>query len=141
MRRRLATPARALSLLTLAALAAALLLAAGCGGDAEKLVGTWQLDLGKVGEKAEDYSVTMTLNRDGTGMMAMNQTVTTDTPATQSQKFEWEIKNGQLVISLSAESAPQTADVEIKADYAFEKDGALTLTTSDGPTMKYTRVE
>ena len=141
MRRRLAMPARALTLLTLGALAAALLLAAGCGGDAKKLVGTWQLDTGKVGEKAQDYSVTMTLNSDGTGMMEMNQTVTTDTPATRSQKLEWEIKDKQLVISLSVEGAPQTADAELKVDYAFGKDGTLTLSSPDGPTMKYTRVK
>jgi hypothetical protein len=138
MRRRLAKPARTL---TLGVLAAALLLAAGCGGDARKLVGTWQLDLRKVGEMAQDQSVTMTLNRDGTGTMQATQSVTQDMPATQSADFKWEIKDKQLVISMPDPSASQTADTEIKADYAFGKDGTLTLSSPDGPTMKYTRVK
>lgn len=135
MRRRLATPARALTLLTLAALAAALLLAAGCGGDARKLVGTWQLDLGKIGEMAQDYSMTMTFNRDGTGTMQTNQTVTQDMPATQSVNFEWEIEDKQLVLSMPDQSMSQ------KADYEFQKDGTLSIKVAQGPAMKYTRVE
>jgi hypothetical protein len=128
-------PARSLTLLTLGALAAALLLAAGCGGDAKKLVGTWQLDLGKLGEMAQDYSVTMTLNRDGTGIKNTSQTFTADMPPTQSQKFDWEIKDKQLVMSAPDASMTQ------KADYEFQKDGTLSLKVGEQPAMKFTRVK
>ena len=141
MRRRLAMPARALSLLTLGALAAALLLAAGCGGDAKKLLGAWQLDTGMTGEKAQDFSVTMTLNSDGTGTMEATQTITEEMPATQSQKFEWEIKDKQFVISMPDQGASQKADNGFQADYEFQKDGTLSISVPEGPTMKYTRVK
>ena len=154
MRRRLAMPARSLTLLTLGALAAALLLAAGCGGDAKKLVGTWQFDTGMTGEKAQDFSATMTLNSDGTGTMEATQTITEEMPATQSQKFEWEIKDKQFVISMPDQGVPQKADGSMpdegasqkadngfQADYEFQKDGTLSISIPEGPTMKYTRVE
>ena len=132
MRRRLAMPARTL---TLAALAAALLLAAGCGGDAKKLVGTWALDLGKIGEMAQDYSVTWTFAPDGTGAIDTRQPATQDTPPPQSVKFDWKIEDKQIVLSI-----PE-AGVTQELDYEFLEDGTLSMKAGGQPAMKYTRVE
>lgn len=132
MRRRLAMPARTL---TLGVLAAALLLAAGCGGDAKKLVGTWQLDTRMIGEKAQDYSVTMTFASDGTGTINSTYPVPPDMAAPPPQKFEWAIEDGQIVMS-----APDQSETQ-KTDYEFQKDGTLSISTPQGPAMKLTRVE
>jgi hypothetical protein len=132
MTRRLATPARTL---TLGVLAAALLLAAGCGGDAKKLVGTWQLDTRMTGEKAQDYAVTMTFASDGTGTINSTYPVPPDMTAPPPQKFDWEIEGEQLVMSIPDAGTPQ------KMGYEFQKDGTLSLSAGQQPPMKLTRVQ
>jgi len=132
MRTRLAMPARTL---TLAVLAAALLLAPGCGGDAKKLVGTWQLDTRMIGERAGDYSVTMTFASDGTGTINTSQPVAPGTPAPQPVKFEWEIKGEQIVMSM-----PDVGNTQ-KMTYEFHEDGTLSLRAGQQQPMKLTRVE
>jgi hypothetical protein len=132
MERRLAMPARALFL---GALAAALLLAAGCGGDTAKFFGTWELDLGRAADFAQGYSLTMAFRRDGTGTMTTTQAVDANLPPTQSVQFQWEIKGKQLVISVPDAGATQ------KMDYEFQEDGTLSLRAGQTPPMTYRRVE
>ena len=117
-------------------LVAVLALAAGCGGDSKRMVGSWTLDFGKAGEMLEDMpTITITFNSDGTGSQKTTQTFSQDLPGSMTQRFNWDIEDDKLVLEYL------DTGLTHKMSYEFTEDGNLDLKMGRMPAMTYRRVE
>ena len=112
----------------------------GCG-DKKRFIGTWELDVSGLQSQLQQggtYSMSMTFKQDGTGSMDMKQTIVQQMPQSHSERFDWKLKKGKLVLSVPSQGVTQ------EFGYKFSEQGGLTLTSGQGrqgQSMRFTRAK
>ena len=117
-------------------LAAALLLAAGCGREGDELIGRWIIDREQSGPIPEGKVTEITFREGGTGVGTIPEPVSTEAPGRVATTFgfTWAVEDGQLAVH--ATSVGETRDQTV--EYRIDEDGRLII-TARGQETKYRR--